>query len=64
MDIPNDERREGIPRTRHDFIGVGINLNELFLGRKKPAEPFVRRQARYFLEHYQIPYTAATHDRR
>jgi hypothetical protein len=58
------EKDDGLLRTRHDFIGVGINLNEILLGRRMENEAFVRRTTRYVLEHYQLPYTAATHDRR
>lgn len=58
------ERADGLRRTRNDFIGIGINLNEVFLGRRQPDENRVRRYARYLMEHYQVPYTNATHHRR
>lgn len=57
------EKDDGLVRTRHDFIGVGINLNEVLLGPRRVEQSFVRRTARSFLEHYQLPYTSATHSR-
>lgn len=57
------EKDDGLTRTRHDYIGVGVNLNELLLGQRTGKESLVRRTSRYVLEHYQLPYMSATHTR-
>jgi len=57
------EKEDGLTRTRHDFIGVGVNLNEVLLGPRRGPESLFRRTGRSFLEHYQLPLTSATHSR-
>jgi hypothetical protein len=54
------EQIDGLGRSRHAFVGVGLNLNELFLGRRPTeAEAELKRATRLFFEHIQLPHTAA-----
>lgn len=53
------ERDDGIGRSRHGFVGVAVNLNEVFFGRRANQEPELKNAGRLFFEHIQIPYTAA-----
>lgn len=57
-----DERAEGIDRTRHGFVGVGLNLSELLFGRRPSQESELKNAGRLFFEHIQIPHTAARSD--
>lgn len=52
------EAAEGMGRTRRGFVGVGINLNELLLGRRNAGEGAWRKTGRFALEHVQLPGTA------
>lgn len=52
------ERSDGISRQRHSFVGVGLNLNEVFLGQRVAQEHSVRAATRFALEHVQLPHTA------
>lgn len=52
------EQDDGYARSRHVFIGVGLNLTELLLGRRVSSEAASRNNGRLFLEHIQVPYTA------
>jgi len=52
------ERDDGLERSRHNFVGIGINLNELLFGRRTEREPELKNLSRLFLEHVQIPHTA------
>lgn len=53
------EKIDGLGRSRNTFVGVGLNLNELLLGRRPPAaEAELRRATRLFFEHIQLPHTA------
>lgn len=58
------ERDAGLERSRHSFVGIGINLNELLLGRRSAQEPELRNAGRLFLEHVQLPHTAARSEQR
>jgi hypothetical protein len=49
----------GLERSRHSFVGVGVNLNELLFGRRTEQETELKNGSRLFFEHIQIPYTAA-----
>lgn len=54
-----DERRAGEDRERTPFLGIGLNLNELFFGhvtRKSPT--CFDRARRLIFEHVQVPYTS------
>ena len=53
-----DEQLDGMSRSRHGFIGVGVNLSELLFGRREPQESELKNGGRLFFEHIQIPYTA------
>ncbi len=49
----------GQERRREVFWGVGLNLTELFLGKRADAESTPATAARLFLEHINIPGTSA-----
>lgn len=48
-------------RDRSGFVGVGVNLSELFFGRRKSDDSGMTRLGRGFFEHVQVPYTAVRH---
>ncbi len=48
----------GVPKVREPYIGIGINLNELFFGRTRRDEGVLKWGARFTLEHFQPPYTS------
>lgn len=52
------EEVDGLLPSRHDFIGVGVNLGQLFFGHEEEREPWLRHAGRQFVEHVQLPYTA------
>lgn len=49
------EERRGEPRKQRPFVGVGLNLNELFF--RKP-HGWAGRSANVALQYLQVPYTA------
>jgi hypothetical protein len=55
-------RDAGIDRSRHHFVGVGINLGELLFGQRSERETELRNAGRVFFEHIQVPSTAARSD--
>lgn len=57
------EQDDGYARSRHVFIGVGLNLSELLLSRRASREAASRNNGRLFLEHVQVPYTATRSSR-
>jgi len=54
-----DERADGFERSRHSFVGVGLNLTELLFGQRGARESELKNAGRLFFEHIQLPYTAA-----
>lgn len=58
------ERDDGLERSRHSFVGIGINLNELLFGRRTAQESELRNAGRLFFEHVQIPHTAVRSEQR
>ncbi|MBI5429147.1 MAG: DUF2279 domain-containing protein [Nitrosomonadales bacterium] len=52
------EQDDGYARSRHVFVGVGLNVSELLLGRRASREALSRNNGRLFFEHVQVPYTA------
>lgn len=52
------EEDAGIMRSRSVFIGIGLNLSELFLGRRESRESTTRKNGRLIFEHIQMPNTA------
>jgi hypothetical protein len=56
------EEADGFSRTRHTFVGIGINLNELFFGRPDTQESVLKNGGRLFFEHVSIPYTSVRSD--
>jgi hypothetical protein len=53
-----EERADGLARQRVSFVGVGLNLNEIFFGRRNGQEGEWKKAGRLVLEHVQLPYTA------
>lgn len=54
----------GLERSRHSFVGIAINLNELLFGRRTAQESELRNAGRLFFEHVQIPHTAVRSEQR
>lgn len=52
-------RENGVERTRENFVGIGINVNEVLFGQRKAAETEDRNAMRLFFEHLQPPGLAA-----
>jgi hypothetical protein len=52
------EKNDGIGRTRHHFVGVGLNLNQLLFGHRSERESELKNAGRLFFEHIQVPHTA------
>lgn len=57
------ERALGLDRSRNGFVGVGVNLGELFLGGPRVQESPWRSTGRFVLEHVQLPGVAARSER-
>lgn len=53
-----DEQARGQTRSRHSFVGIGLNWSELLFGQRANNEAGARRGGRLFFEHIQVPYTA------
>ena len=56
------ENADGLQRSRHGFVGIGLNLGELLFGRKEEQEANLKRAGRLFFEHIQVPSTALRKD--
>lgn len=52
------ERDVGMQRSRHHFVGIGINLGELLFGQRSQQETELRNASRLFFEHLQVSSTA------
>ncbi len=52
-----------IDASRHPFVGIGLNLEELLFGRKNEEESTYKFAGRQFLQRVQIPYTYYTNDK-
>jgi len=50
------EKKSGISKERTGYVGLGVNLSELFFGHRKDSSRFVDA-SRLVFEHVQIPYT-------
>lgn len=55
------ERDDGMGRSRHSFVGIGINLNELLFGRPVQTESHLKQAGRMFFEHVQLPHSSTRH---
>lgn len=53
------EKKDGVDRRRSSFVGIGVNLNEVFLGSRTRHEAPLRSTTRIALEHLQIPHISA-----
>ena len=52
-----------IDASRHLFVGIGFNLEELLFGRKKEEESTYKFAGRQFLQRVQIPFNYYTNDK-
>jgi hypothetical protein len=52
------EQDAGLTRSRHTFVGVGLNVGELLFGRRTSQEPDLKNGGRLFFEHIELPNTA------
>jgi len=52
------EQADGYAPSRYVFVGVGLNMSELLLGRQSNRQPAPANSDRLFLEHVQVPGTA------
>ncbi len=55
--------KEATDRTRHPFVGIGLNLEELFFGRKNGEESSCKFAGRQLLQRVQVPCTYYTNDK-
>lgn len=55
-------RENGVVRRRENFVGFGVNLNELLFGQRQAAESEARNNGRLFFEHIQIPGLSVRND--
>lgn len=53
-----EEQLDGLARSRHGFIGIGLNLSELLFGQRSGNESGALRGGRFLFEHIQLPSTA------
>jgi len=58
-DFLNEDRDAGIIPKRHLFVGVGLNVGELFFGRSRSG---IGRAANTALDYLQLPYTSLRYD--
>ncbi|MFZ0107373.1 MAG: DUF2279 domain-containing protein, partial [Thiobacillus sp.] len=54
----SDEQADGIERSRHGFVGIGLNLSQILFGRREPQEAELKNSGRLFFEHIQLPHTS------
>jgi hypothetical protein len=59
----NEAKDRGISPTRHVFVAVGLNVEQILFGYQEEGESFAERAARAALQRVQIPYTYLTFDR-
>lgn len=55
-----NEKKQGRARQRELYVGIGINLQELFFGRHSEGESTMKTYGRRVFEYVQVPYTYAT----
>jgi hypothetical protein len=56
-----NEQNHGKKKHRELYVGIGINLQELFFGRYAEGEPTLKTYGRSVFEYVQVPYTYATY---
>lgn len=58
----NEAVDRDISRSRHPFVAIGLNVEQLLFGYQEEGESFAERAARAALQRVQIPYTYLTYD--
>lgn len=58
----NEAADRGIDKSRHPFVAIGLNVEQLLFGYQKEGESFAERAARATLQRVEIPYTYLTYD--
>ena len=53
-----EARNDGQFRRQNGFVGIGVNLSQLFFGYPSEADRYYERTGRFIFEHVQVPYTA------
>jgi len=51
-------RLHHVPKRRHLYVGVGVNLGRLLFGRYEADESVLKWAGRFLLEHQQMPFTS------
>lgn len=59
----SEAKDRGIDPTRHLFVAIGINVEQVLFGYQEEGEHFAERAARAALQRVQIPYTYLTYER-
>lgn len=59
-----EERADGLSRSRHTFVGVGLNLGRLLFGEHEAGESVWKKGSRRFFEHVQVPGNSWNSDHR
>jgi hypothetical protein len=59
-----EEQADDVDKNRYGFVGVSINLNELFFGKRNAQESELKNSGRLFLEHIQVPYISVRSDKK
>ena len=54
-----EARNDGQSRRQQGFVGIGVNLSQLFFGYPSEADRSYDQVGRFTFEHVQVPYTAA-----
>lgn len=57
-------RNDGHSRGQYGFVGIGVNLSELFFGAPSVQDKPYEKWGRSVFEHIQLPYTATRLDKR
>ena len=58
----NEAVDRNLSRSRHPFVAIGLNVEQLLFGYQEEGESFAERAARATLQRVQIPYTYLTYD--
>ena len=53
-----EARNDGQFRRQNGFVGIGVNLSQLFFGYPSEADRYYEHTGRFIFEHVQVPYTA------
>jgi hypothetical protein len=59
-----EEQALGIPKTRHAYVGIGLNLSEVLFSEPAIRDTLPGQVGRTFLEYVQVPYTYVATDNR